>query len=141
LEDEMNRILVVDDDTAIQLLYTDEFTEEGYEVITTGDGSGLVELIEEKRPDLVVLDTNSGGNEGLNRLQDIRSVYDDLPVVMSTAYTDFRVYGKSIAGEETVTRSADLKELKRKIKKVVESCRQFPQNTLFSDLKREAASM
>lgn len=137
----MNRILVVDDDTAIQLLYTDEFTEEGYEVITTGDGSGLVELIEEKRPDLVVLDVKPGGKEGLDRLQDIRRAYDDLPVVMSTAYKDFRVYGKWIGGDKTVTRSADLKELKRNIKKVVESRRQFPQETLFSELKREVASM
>ena len=128
----MNRILVVDDDTAIQLLYVDEFTEEGYEVITTGDGSGLVKLIEEKRPDLVVLDIKPGGNEALDRLQDIRSAYDDLPVVMSTAYTDFRVYGKSIAEDDTFTRSADLKELKRKIQKVVESCRQFPRKTLLS---------
>ncbi|MBW1784980.1 MAG: response regulator [Deltaproteobacteria bacterium] len=102
----MNRILVVDDDTAIQLLYTDEFTEEGYEVITTGNGSGIVKLIEEKRPDLVVLD---------------------------------RVYGKSIVGHDTVIRSADLKELKRKIKNVVESGRQFPQKTPFSDPEREVA--
>jgi len=29
----MNRILIVDDDTAIQLLYADELTEDGYEVI------------------------------------------------------------------------------------------------------------
>jgi len=137
----MNRILVVDDDAAIQLLYTDEFTEEGYEVITTGEGSGLVELIEEKRPDLVMMDMKTGGSEGLNRLKDIRSAYGDLPVVMSTSYTDFRVYGKSLPGDDTITRSADLRELKRKIKKVIERCRQFPQEALFSDLKTKGASM
>jgi len=137
----MNRILVVDDDTAMQLLYTDEFTEEGYEVITAGDGSGLLELIDEKRPDLVVLDMKPGGNEGLDRLQDIRSAYDDLPVVVSTAYTDFRVYGKAIAGDDTVIKSSDVRELKRTIRKVFESCRPFPQPMLFSELRREAASM
>jgi CheY-like chemotaxis protein len=45
----MNRVLVVDDEKAIRMLYADELTEEGYDVIATGDGSGLMALIEQKR--------------------------------------------------------------------------------------------
>ena len=52
----MNKILIVDDDEPIQILYADELTEEGYDVITTGDGVGLLGLIAEAQPDLVVLD-------------------------------------------------------------------------------------
>ena len=65
----MNKILIVDDDVAIQILYADELTEEGYEVITTGDGVGLLGLIEEAQPDLVVLDIRLGEFNGLDLLQ------------------------------------------------------------------------
>ena len=44
----MKRILIVDDDEAIRLLYADEFAEEGYEVITSGDGSSLLEIMEKE---------------------------------------------------------------------------------------------
>jgi DNA-binding NtrC family response regulator len=100
-----------------------------------------VDLIDKKRPDLVVLDMKPGGNEGLDRLHDIWNIYDDLPVVMSTSYRDFKVYWKSIAGHEPVTKSSNLRELKRKLHKVLETCRQFSQETLFNELQKEGASM
>ncbi|MCF8143340.1 MAG: hypothetical protein K9N21_05410 [Deltaproteobacteria bacterium] len=69
----MNRILVVnDDDTAIRLLYTDELTEEGYEVITREGDIGLMELIEKKRPDLVVLDMPPGEGEDMRLCRNIK---------------------------------------------------------------------
>ena len=137
----MNRILVVDDDTAIQLLYSDELTEEGYEVIPTGGGSELMELIEKKRPDLVVLGISEGEEVTLGRLQAIRNAYDDLPVVMSTAYLSFKYDMRSIAADEFVDRCSDLKELKRKIKKAFTSGESFPPETMFNALQREVVSM
>ncbi|MCK4817773.1 response regulator, partial [bacterium] len=54
-----------------------ELTEEGYDVITSGNGSQRIELIEQKRPDLIVLDIRLGKNNGLDLLQDIRSTYGE----------------------------------------------------------------
>ncbi len=137
----MNRILIVDDDTAIQLLYADELTEDGYEVMTTSDGSGLMELIEKKRPDLVVLDIKLGENDGLDLLQDIRNAYYDLPVVISTAYASFKHDLRSMAADYYVGKSSDLRELKRKIKRAFESCEQFPPGAMFNDLRRDVAPL
>jgi len=137
----MNRILIVDDEKAIQLLYADELTEEGYEVITTGDGSGTLELIEQKRPDLVVLDIKLGENDGLDLLQDIRNTYYDLPVVMCTAYPDFKYDLKSIAADYYVVKSSDLRELKEKVKMAFEGSEQFQQGTIFNDFQQEAVPL
>lgn len=41
----METILIVDDEESIQRFYKDELSEEGYEVITSGDGSKVLELI------------------------------------------------------------------------------------------------
>ena len=133
----MNRILIVDDEKSIQLLFADELTEEGYEVITTGDGSELMELIEQWRPDLVVLDIKLGENDGLDLLQDIRNNYYNLPVVMCTAYPDFKYDLKSIAADYYVVKSSDLRELKKKIKMAFESGEPFQSNTMFNHLHQE----
>lgn len=134
----MNRVLVVDDEKAIRMLYADELTEEGYDVIATGDGSGLMALIEQKRPDLVLLDIKLGEEDGLDLLQDIRNTYYDLPVVMCTAYPDFKYDLKSIAADYYVVKSSDLRGLKAKIKMALEGGEQLPPKTIFNDLQEEA---
>ncbi len=48
----MNKILIVDDDETIPMLYADELIEEGYDVFTMGDCTRVIVSIQEKRPDL-----------------------------------------------------------------------------------------
>lgn len=134
----MNRVLVVDDEKAIRILYTDELTEEGYDVIATGDGSRLMELIEQKRPDLVLLDIKLGKEDGLDLLQDIRNTYYDLPVVICTAYSDFKYDLKSIAADYYVEKSSDLRVLKTKIKMAFEGGEQLPSRTIFNYSREKA---
>ena len=52
----MSKILVVDDEKHIRLLYAEELEEEGYDVATASDGIGILERIEEEEPDVVILD-------------------------------------------------------------------------------------
>ncbi len=116
----MHKILVVDDEKSIQMLYADELTKEGYEVISSGDGSRLLELIEQETPDLIVLDIRLGEFSGLDLLQDIRNTNYDLPVILCTAYSTFKYDIKSIAADYYVDKSSDLDELKHKIKTALE---------------------
>ncbi len=109
------KILVVDDEAHIRMLYTEELTEEGYEVITAEGGLGLLERIEREKPDLVVLDIKMVDYNGLDLLQDIRNKFYDLPVVLCSAYDTFKDDMKSIAADHYVIKSFDLAELKAKI--------------------------
>jgi len=122
----MNKVLVLDDDKSIQMLYADELTEEGYEVITSGDGSRLMELIEQKRPDLVVMDIRLSKHNGLDLLQDIRNTYYNLPVILCTAYPTFKYDLKSIAANYYVVKSSNLQELKLKIKMAIAGGTELP---------------
>ena len=112
----MNRILVIDDDQALRMLYADELAEEGYEVVTSGDASHLMEVIEKNRPNLVVMDIRLGKYDGLDLLQDIRNTYGKLPVIICTAYPSFRHDMKSTAADYYVDKSSNLEKLKLKIK-------------------------
>jgi DNA-binding response OmpR family regulator len=118
---EMAKILVVDDEEHIRLLYSEELREEGYDVSTAEGGYRLLERIEKERPDLVVLDIKMVDYDGLDLLQDIRNKFYDLPVILSTAYDTFKEDMKSIAADFYVVKSFDLSELKKKIRMALEA--------------------
>jgi len=132
----MNKLLIVDDDVPIQILYADELTEEDYDVITTGDGLGLLGLIEEAQPDLVVLDIRLGESNGLDLLQDIRNTYYELPVILCSAYPAFKYDMKSIAADYFVVKSSDLSELKVKIKMALENRQQLITRTTMNEVQK-----
>ena len=123
----MRRILLVDDEESTRLLYAEELFDEGYEVITTSDCSGLMDLIKKQRPDLIVLDIRLGEWDGLDLLQEIRSTYYDMPVILCSAYSIYKYDIKSLAADYYVVKSYNLTELKLKIKKALESVTQFQQ--------------
>ncbi len=117
----MAKILIVDDEEHIRYLYSEELSEEGYEVVTHDGGEGLLEKIEEEKPDLIVLDIKMGDYNGLDLLQEIRNRYYDLPVVLCTAYDTFKEDIKSIAADFYVIKSFDLTDLKNKIAMALEA--------------------
>lgn len=116
----MKKILIVDDEEVIRILYAEELEEEGYEVVTAESGHGLIEIIELGKPDLVVLDIKMAEHDGLDLLQDIRKDFYNIPVVLCSAYSSFKGDLKSIAADYYVVKSADLSELKQKIKMALE---------------------
>jgi len=117
----MAKILVVDDEEHIRMLYSEELTEAGYEVITAADGFKLMERIDEERPDLVILDIKMAEYDGLDLLQEIRGKFYNLPVILCTAYDTFKEDIKSIAADSYVIKSFDLTELKKKIAMALEA--------------------
>jgi len=134
----MNRILIVDDEIPIQILYADALTEEGYEVMTTGTGSGILELIGETQPDLVVLDIRLGDSNGLDLLQDIRATYYELPVILCSAYSAFRYDLRSVAADYFIVKSSDLNELKVKIEMSLENRKPFLTKAMMKVMKETA---
>ncbi len=117
----MAKILIVDDEEHIRFLYSEELSDEGYEVVTADSGYQLLERIEQEKPDLIILDIKMVDYNGLDLLQDIRNKYYDLPVILCTAYDTFKEDMKSIAADFYVIKSFDLTELKNKIKMALET--------------------
>jgi CheY-like chemotaxis protein len=120
MEATMKKILIVDDEEVIRMLYGEELEEAGYAVITAGSGHGLIEMIGREKPDLVVLDIKMAEHDGLDLLQNIRKDFYNIPVVLCSAYSSFKGDLKSIAADYYVVKSADLSELKQKIKMALE---------------------
>jgi CheY-like chemotaxis protein len=117
----MKRILVVDDEEGIRLLYKEELEEEGYEVDLAAAGTEAIEKLKRAKPDLVILDLKMPGMGGLEVLERIREQDKELPVVISTAYGDYRRDLASWASDAYVVKSSDLTELKRVIRGLLEN--------------------
>ncbi len=117
----MAKILVVDDEEHIRLLYSEELSEAGHDVITAADGFKLVERIDKEKPDLIILDIKMVDYNGLDLLQEIRNKFYNLPVILCTAYDSFKDDIKAIAADFYVIKSFDLTELKKKIVMALEA--------------------
>jgi len=112
----MKRILVVDDEEGIRQLYQEELEEEGYEVELAESGEEALEKIGKAKPDTVILDIKMSGMGGLEVLERIREHDKNLPVIISTAYGEYKSDLTTWASDAYVVKRADLTELKRVIK-------------------------
>ena len=115
----MYTILVVDDEASIRALYRAELEEEGYQVLCAEDGAGARQAIDGNEVHLVVLDIKLRGESGLQILQDITRNYQELPVILSTAYSSFKDDFSSWLADSYVVKSSSLKELKAEVAKVI----------------------
>lgn len=78
----MAKILVVDDEQAIRILFDRLLSRNGYEVILAENGQEALELLERKHPNAVVVDLNMPGMDGIAVLKDIRLVDRKVPVIV-----------------------------------------------------------
>ncbi len=117
----MAKILIVDDEKHIRLLYSEELKEEGYDVALAADGKDILERIEREKPDVIILDIKMVSSNGLDVLQEVRNKYYNLPVILCSAYGSYKVDVKSIAADAYVVKSSDLTELKTKIAQALET--------------------
>jgi two-component system, response regulator, stage 0 sporulation protein F len=108
----MKRILLVDDEEGIQLLYREEFEEEGFEVESAYNGDEALEKFKANPPDLVVLDINMPGRNGIEVLRQMKELRPELPVILSSAYQEYKQDFGSWASEEYIVKSANLDDLK-----------------------------
>ncbi|MDK2973309.1 MAG: hypothetical protein PWP23_3064 [Candidatus Sumerlaeota bacterium] len=80
------KILIVEDDPATRLYMRESLASQGLEPQTASDGVKGLEVFRRQRPDLVFLDIQMPGINGLEVLKAIREERDDVIVIMNTAH-------------------------------------------------------
>jgi DNA-binding response OmpR family regulator len=112
----MSKILFVEDDANLCLLYASEFSDVGYEVATAQSGREAIELIDDDPPDLVVLDIKMEPMDGLELLDELLHRTKSLPVVINSAYPAFKSDFTTWGADAYIVKSSDLSELKEKVR-------------------------
>jgi len=123
------RILLVDDEEHIRLLFKEELEEEGYLIDLASNGFEAIEKVRGERFDLVVLDIKMPGMDGIQALSEIKKLDKDQPVILCSAYGEFKQDFSSWVSDAYVVKSADTRELKDAIKRIVEQPRPARDNS------------
>lgn len=116
----MARLLVIDDEANIRLLYSQELGDEGHEVTTAGTVAEAITLLGSKTFDLVVLDIKLKNESGLDLLQQIVKEQHNLPVILCSAFSCYKDDFSAWLADGYVVKSSNIDDLKMEIEKVLD---------------------
>jgi two-component system, OmpR family, response regulator len=117
MPDASARILLVDDEQAIQTLLAYPLRRDGYEVVAATDGRQALDRFAEQRFDLVVLDVMLPHMSGIEVCRRLRS-RSQVPIIMLTARDDEseKVLGLEIGADDYITKPFSVRELRSRVR-------------------------
>lgn len=80
------RILVVDDEVSVRESLHDWLKDSGHEVFTAANGGEALEIVKDKKPEIVITDLVMPGMDGLELTKKVKELFPDIEVIVITAY-------------------------------------------------------
>ena len=113
-------ILVVDDDTEVREMLVEYLSSHGFDVTQVGSGEAMRAALQQRVPDVVLLDLNLPGEDGLSLARYLRE-HHDVGIIMVTAAgeTIDRIVGLEVGADDYVTKPFDPRELRARLKSVL----------------------
>ena len=140
----MRTVLVVDDKEMMRDSVASTLQRAGFAVLTAPDGAGGLDLAAKKRPDAVVTDMKMPGLSGMELLEKLRAVDDELPVVLMTAFgtIETAVKAMKLGAFDYLTKPFEGDELVITVKRAVEHRRLVRENAVLragAEIPRDAS--
>ena len=134
----MNKILVIDDDKAINELIKINLEIMGYTVISALDGIKGFALCKQELPDLVILDVMMPEVDGFTVAQRIRQCPEisETPIIMLTALSQLnnKVNGFNIGVDDYLTKPFEIDELIVRVRALLKRTKQIPKSQAVREL-------
>jgi two-component system, OmpR family, response regulator len=113
-------ILIVDDEEAVRAVLKECLAAEGFTVLEASNGVEMARLVTSSAVDLITLDLNLAGEDGLKLARDIRSK-NNVPIVMITAKSDTidRVVGLELGADDYIPKPFHPREVLARIRSVL----------------------
>ncbi|HOT52906.1 MAG TPA: response regulator transcription factor [Anaerolineaceae bacterium] len=124
----MPLILVVEDEKELNKLLQAYLTRAGYRALGAFSGDEGLRLYEQEKPDLVLLDLNLPGRDGLELAREMRKSRD-VPIIMATARVDEidRLIGLELGADDYVSKPYSPREVVARVKAVLRRGARVPQ--------------
>ncbi|KXF80994.1 two-component system response regulator TorR [Enterovibrio coralii] len=115
-----HHILVVEDEVVTRTMVSGYFENQGYSVSQAADGKEMHQIINQQHVDLVLLDVNLPGEDGLSLTRELRGK-SDVGIILVTARTDSidRIVGLEMGADDYVTKPFELRELQVRVKNLL----------------------
>ncbi len=141
------KLLVVDDEPNIRELLSASLRFAGFDVTTAEDGWRALDVADDLRPDLIVLDVMMPGLDGFSVLRQLRERRQHVPVIFLTAKdaTEDRVHGLTLGGDDFVVKPFSLDELVARVHAVLRradrsAVQDVPPMLAFADIELDELS-
>jgi DNA-binding response OmpR family regulator len=120
------RILIVDDDRPSLKMTAFLLREEGYTVFTADNGHDALRMIDEKTPDLLILDVMMPGMDGWEVTRHLRRT-TNLPIIILSAKgeTSDRVFGLDLGADDYLAKPFEPSELLARVRAVLRRAEAF----------------
>lgn len=115
----MYKILVVENNEELRLLYKKELLKGGYIVITAKDGHGAIKNVNDYWPDVVVMDIDVPDIDVMKVVENIRSQPKMISIIINTSYNSYKGNYLGEKADDYIFKTSDLKELKDKVMKCI----------------------
>ena len=118
----MHSIWVADDDEAIRLILEESLSSSGFETKSFSSGEELIKELDASQPDLIITDVQMPGMLGYDLLKHINNNYENIPVIILTAFADMQAAVESFGGGafEYLPKPFDLEEATEIINRALE---------------------
>jgi DNA-binding response OmpR family regulator len=113
------KLLLVEDEKNLLLLYREELQEAGYSVTAVVDAESALDRINKQKFDLIITDIRMPGKNGIDLITQIMAMRKDIPIIINTAYQSYKHDFMTWAADAYVVKSSSLAELKAKIKELI----------------------
>lgn len=130
LKSAMSHILLVDDEEPLRASLTFYLVQEGYKVMTAGDGVNALEMVKQKVPDIIILDLMLPGMDGMELCWRIRA-FSDVPILILTAkdHDADKVWGLKAGADDYLTKPFNTRELIARIEAILRRCTRSPNSS------------
>lgn len=134
----MNKILVIDDDIAINELIKVNLELNGYNVLQAYDGTTGFAIAKQELPDLIILDVMMPEVDGYTVAQRIRQnpTTEETPILMLTALSQIndKVKGFNIGVDDYLVKPFEMEELQVRVKALLKRSRKIPESMATKEL-------
>ena len=121
----MNNILIIDDDDQLRKSFERLLIEEGYGVQCAPSGEAGIRLLQDRTPDLVILDMRLPGMNGLETFKKMHDMEPKLPVIIMTAYgtTETAIEATKMGAFDYILKPFDIPDMLAVIAQALEAGR------------------
>jgi len=107
------RVLYIEDEEFLGKIVSDTLEKEGYDVIWLKEGSGMINILEETRPDICVMDIMLPNIDGYTLSKNIKGLYPWMPLIFLTAKSETKdlLKGFDCGGTDYIKKPFSLEEL------------------------------
>ena len=126
----MGKVLVIDDLKAICDILCKLLINEGYDVLSVNRGEDAIRTVKEDEIGLIFLDVILPGMSGIEILEEIRRINEEIAVIMMTAYPQTETFNSSraLGAVDYITKPFSLE----RIKEMVNRCMEFQKRDCFT---------